>query len=223
MLLCVLLLALGGYSFRTLPIEAYPNIAPLNIQIITQWAGRSTLEIERQLTIPIETSVAGVPDVDSVRSVSLFGLSVVTIKFREGANDFMARQNTQLYLSTVSLPTGVIPALSPDADATGEIMRYRIKSENPATDIIDLKSLQDWEVFKSIKSVPGVADVNGFGGMVKQYQVLVDPQKLLYLQHHARAARAGAEQRQRQCRRRAHAKRRATARGARRRTRKVAG
>jgi cobalt-zinc-cadmium resistance protein CzcA len=180
MLLCVLLLALGAYSFRTLPIEAYPNIAPLNIQIITQWAGRSTLEIERQLTIPIETSVAGVPDVDSVRSVSLFGLSVVTIKFREGADDFMARQNTQLYLSTVSLPTGVIPALSPDADATGEIMRYRITSENPATDIIDLKSLQDWEAFKSIKSVSGVADVNGFGGMVKQYQVLVDPQKLLY-------------------------------------------
>jgi cobalt-zinc-cadmium resistance protein CzcA len=180
MLLCVLLLALGAYSFRTLPIEAYPNIAPLNIQIITQWAGRSTLEIERQLTIPIETSVAGVPDVDSVRSVSLFGLSVVTIKFREGADDFMARQNTQLYLSTVSVPAGVIPSLSPDADATGEIMRYRITSENPAADIIELKSLQDWEVFKSLKSVPGVADVNGFGGMVKQYQVLVDPQKLLY-------------------------------------------
>ena len=180
MLLCVLLLALGAYSFRTLPIEAYPNIAPLNIQIITQWAGRSTLEIERQLTIPIETSVAGVPDVDSVRSVSLFGLSVVTIKFREGADDFMARQNTQLYLSTVSLPTAVIPQLSPDADATGEIMRYRITSDNPATDIIELKSLQDWEAFKSIKSVPGVADVNGFGGMVKQYQVLVDPQRLLY-------------------------------------------
>jgi cobalt-zinc-cadmium resistance protein CzcA len=180
MLLCVLLLALGAYSFRTLPIEAYPNIAPLNIQIITQWAGRSTLEIERQLTIPIETSVAGVPDVDSVRSVSLFGLSVVTIKFREGADDFVARQNTQLYLSTVSVPTGVIPSLSPDADATGEIMRYRITSENPAVDIIELKSRQDWEVFKSLKGVPGVADVNGFGGMVKQYQVLVDPQKLLY-------------------------------------------
>jgi heavy metal efflux system protein len=179
-LLCVLLLAMGAYSFSSLPIEAYPNIAPLNIQIITQWAGRSTLEIERQLTIPIETSVAGVPDVDSVRSVSLFGLSVVTIKFREGADDFQARQNTQLYLSTVSLPTGVIPALSPDADATGEIMRYRIQSDNPAADIIELKSLEDWEVFKSLKSIPGVADVNGFGGMVKQYQVLVDPQKLLY-------------------------------------------
>jgi len=180
LLLCALLLGLGSYSFRALPIEAYPNIAPLNIQVITQWAGRSTLEIERQLTIPIETAVAGVPDVDSVRSVSLFGLSVVTIKLREGADDFKSRQNTQMYLATASLPTGVTPTISPDADATGEIMRYRIQGNNPAIDIIDLKSLQDWEVFKRLKSIPGVADVNGFGGMVKQYQVLVDPQKLLF-------------------------------------------
>jgi cobalt-zinc-cadmium resistance protein CzcA len=179
-LLCALLLALGAYSFRELPIEAYPNIAPLNIQVITQWAGRSTLEIERQLTIPIETALAGVPDVDSVRSVSLFGLSVVTVKFREGADDFKSRQSTQMYLGAATLPTGVIPAISPDADATGEIMRYRITGENPAVDVTDLKSLQDWEIFKDLKSVPGVADVNGFGGMVKQYQVLVDPQKLLF-------------------------------------------
>src|ERR1700692_4065045 len=85
LMLCALLFALGAYSCLARPIEAYPNIAPLNIQIIPQWAGRSTLEIERQLTVPIETAVAGVPDVDSVRSGSLFGLSVVTIKFREGA------------------------------------------------------------------------------------------------------------------------------------------
>jgi cobalt-zinc-cadmium resistance protein CzcA len=180
LLLCGLLLGLGAYSFHQLPIEAYPNIAPLNIQIITQWAGRSTLEIERQLTIPIETAVAGMPDVESVRSVSLFGLSVVTVKFREGADDFKSRQNTQMYLSQATFPTGVTPTISPDADATGEIMRYRIESHNPALDIIDLKSLQDWEVFKDLKSVPGVADINGFGGMVKQYQVLVDPQKLQY-------------------------------------------
>jgi cobalt-zinc-cadmium resistance protein CzcA len=178
--LCALLLGLGAYSFHQLPIEAYPNIAPLNIQVITQWAGRSTLEIERQLTIPIETAVAGVPDVESVRSVSLFGLSVVTVKFREGADDFRSRQNTQMYLGQATLPTGVTATISPDADATGEIMRYRIESQNPALDITDLKSLQDWEVFKDLKSVAGVADINGFGGMVKQYQVLVDPQKLQY-------------------------------------------
>ncbi len=178
-LVCAMLLALGGYSFKQLPIEAYPNIAPLNVQIITQWAGRSTLEVERQLTVPIETAVAGIPDVSSVRSVSLFGLSVVTIQFRDGADDFKSRQNTQLFLGQANLPTGVQPSLSPDSDATGEIMRYRFESENPAIDIIDLKSLQDWEVFKDLKGVPGVADVNGFGGMVKQYQVLPDPKKLI--------------------------------------------
>jgi len=177
-LVCALLLVLGAYSFKQLPIEAYPNIAPLNVQVITQWSGRSTLEVERQLTVPIETAVAGIPDVASVRSVSLFGLSVVTIQFRDGADDFKSRQNTQLFLGQANLPTGVQPGLSPDADATGEIMRYRYESDNPAIDIIDLKSLQDWEVFKDLKGVPGVADVNGFGGLVKQYQVLPDPKKL---------------------------------------------
>ncbi len=175
---CALLLALGAWSFRQLPIEAYPNIAPLNVQVITQWSGRSTLEIERQLTIPVETAVAGIPDAQSVRSVSLFGLSVVTIQFREGADDFQARQNVQQYLNQVAFPTGVQPSLSPDADATGEIMRYRIASDDPGVDLTELKSLQDWEVFKDLKSVSGVADVNGFGGMVKQYQVLPDPKKL---------------------------------------------
>jgi cobalt-zinc-cadmium resistance protein CzcA len=175
-----LLIGVGVYSFRQLAIEPYPNIAPLNVQIITQWVGRSTVEIERQLTIPIETAVAGVPGAQRVRSVSLFGLSVVTIQFHEGADDFKARQNTQLYLSQATLPTGVTPSLSPNTDATGEILRYRFDSTNPAIDIIDLKSLQDWEVFKDFKSVEGVEDVNSFGGMVKQYQVLPDPKKLQY-------------------------------------------
>ena len=175
---CALLLLLGAWSFRQLPIEAYPNIAPLNVQVITQWPGRSTLEVERQLTVPVETALSGVPDAASIRSVSLFGLSVVTIQFREGSNDFQARQNVQQYLGQLTFPTGVQPSLSPDADATGEIMRYRIASENPDVDLTELKSLQDWEVFKELKSVPGVADINGFGGMVRQYQVLPDPQQL---------------------------------------------
>ncbi|MDB5977909.1 MAG: czcA [Nevskia sp.] len=177
-LACALLLLLGGWSFRQLPIEAYPNIAPLNVQVITQWPGRSTLEVERQLTVPVETALSGVPDAASVRSVSLFGLSVVTLQFRDGSNDFQARQNVQQYLAQVTFPTGVQPSLSPDSDATGEIMRYRIASDNPDVDLTELKSLQDWEVFKELKSVPGVADVSGFGGMVRQYQVLPDPGKL---------------------------------------------
>ena len=175
---CGLLLALGAESFRRLPIEAYPNIAPLNVQVITQWPGRSTLEIERQLTIPVETAVAGVPDALSIRSVSLFGLSVVTIQFAEGADDFQARQNVQQYLGNVSFPSGVQPSLSPDSDATGEILRYRIAGAAPGQDLAELKGLQDWVVYRDLKGVPGVADISGFGGMVKQYQVLPDPQKL---------------------------------------------
>lgn len=175
---CALLLALGAWSFRQLPIEAYPNIAPLNVQVITQWAGRSTLEIERQLTVPVETALSGVPYAQSIRSVSLFGLSVVTIQFRDGADDFQARQSVQQYLNQVNFPAGVQPSLSPDADATGEIMRYRLASTNPAVDATELKSLQDWEVFKDLKGAAGVADVNGFGGLVKQYQVLPDPRRL---------------------------------------------
>jgi len=176
---CALLLVLGADSFRRLPIEAYPNIAPLNVQVITQWPGRSALEIERQLTVPIETAVSGVPDALTVRSVSLFGLSVVTVQFREGADDFKARHNVQLYLSQANLPPGVQPSLSPDADATGEILRYRLANRNPAVDLAELKSLQDWVVFRELMGVPGVANVSGFGGLVKQYQVLPDPNKLL--------------------------------------------
>jgi cobalt-zinc-cadmium resistance protein CzcA len=183
-LICAMVLAIGGYEFHTLPIEAYPNIAPLNVQVITQWSGRSTLEIERQLTVPVETAMAGMPDVSSVRSASLFGLSVVTIQFRDGTDSFRARHNVQLYLDQVNFPTGVQPQLSPDADALGEVMRYRLDAgpgngPGGAIDLIDLKSLQDWVVTKSLLSVPGVAAVNGFGGTVKQYQVLPDPQKLL--------------------------------------------
>jgi cobalt-zinc-cadmium resistance protein CzcA len=180
-LVCAMVLALGAYAFHTLPIEAYPNIAPLNVQVITQWSGRSTLEIERQLTVPVETAMAGMPDVASVRSASLFGLSVVTIQFHDGTDSFRARHNVQLYLDQVNFPTGVQPQLSPDADALGEVMRYRLDagdSKDGTIDLIDLKGLQDWVVTKSLLSVPGVASVNGFGGIVKQYQVLPDLQKL---------------------------------------------
>lgn len=175
--MCLGLLALGAWSFKQLPIEPYPNISPLNVQVITQWAGRSTLEVERQLTIPLETALAGVPDLKSFRSVSLFGLSVVTLQFREGADSFKARHNVELYLTNVNLPSGVQPNLSPDADALGEVLRYRLESDRH--DLITLKAYQDWDIYKLLKVVPGVADITGFGGMVKQYQVRPIPAKLL--------------------------------------------
>jgi cobalt-zinc-cadmium resistance protein CzcA len=177
-LACVAVLASGAVGFSGLPIEAYPNIAPLNVQIISQWPGRSTLEVERQITVPVETAIAGMPDVLSVRSVSLFGLSVVTIQLRDGIDSFTARQNAALYLARADLPPNVQPELSPDSDATGEVMRYRIVSEAPDISLAALKSLQDWEVYKDLKTVPGVAEISGFGGLVRQYQVLPDPRLL---------------------------------------------
>lgn len=173
---CIALLLAGMSSFRKLPIEPYPNVSPLNVQVITQWAGRSTLEVEQQLTIPIETALAGLPDVKAFRSISLFGLSVVTIQFSDTATAFVARNNVLQYLGNASLPAGVDPNLSPNADALGEVMRYRIDA--PGWDLTSLKSLQDWEIYKSLKTVPGIADVTGFGGRVKQYQILPEPSKL---------------------------------------------
>ena len=173
---CAVLFIAGIRAFGQLPIEPYPNVSPLNVQVITQWAGRSALEVEQQLTIPIETSLAGLPDVKAFRSLSLFGLSVVTVQFQDGTNSFIARSNINLYLGGANLPNGVSPSLSPDADALGEVMRYAIDA--PGWDPTSVKTLQDWVIYKAIKTVPGIADVTGFGGRVKQYQVLPDTARM---------------------------------------------
>jgi cobalt-zinc-cadmium resistance protein CzcA len=175
---CLGMLLAGVQAFQKLPIEPYPNVSPLNVQVITQWPGRSTLEVEQQITVPIETSLAGIPDVKAVRSISLFGLSVVTLQFRDGIASFVARNNILQYLQGANLPTGVDPNLSPDGDALGEVMRYRIDA--PGWDITSARTLQDWTVYKAIKTVPGVADITGFGGRVKQYQVLPDPARMQF-------------------------------------------
>lgn len=173
---CIALLIAGIDAFRRLPIEPYPNVSPLNVQVITQWAGRSTLEVEQQLTVPIETALAGLPDVKAFRSISIFGLSVVTIQFTDSTTAFVARNNVLQYLGNASLPAGVSPNLSPNADALGEIMRYRIDA--PGWDLTSVKTLQDWELYKSLKTVPGIADITAFGGRVKQYQIMPDPARL---------------------------------------------
>ncbi|EAP71336.1 Acriflavin resistance plasma membrane protein [Ralstonia solanacearum UW551] len=174
--LAVALLAAGVLSFRSLPLQAYPGVAPLSVQAITQWPGRSTTEVEQQITIPIENALAGVPDVQSFRSVSLFGLSVVTLKFKEGTDSFKARQNFSQYLAGANLPTGVQSSLSPDSDATGEIMRFRLVGDG--VDLTTLKSYEDYDVTKELKHVQGVADVTSFGGQVKEYHIVPSPAKL---------------------------------------------
>ena len=176
-LLALGLLVGGVFSFLRLPLQAYPGVAPLTIQAISQWPGRSTSEVEQQITIPVENALAGIPGVQAFRSVSLFGLSVVTVKFNDGEDAFKARTIISSYLGNLTLPPGVNPNLSPDSDATGEIMRYRLSSDSAS--LTTLKSYQDYEVYKELKHVQGLSDISAFGGKVRQYQVIVRPQSLL--------------------------------------------
>ena len=170
------LLIIGGYSLKQLPIQPYPGVAPLTIQAISQWSGRSTTEVEQQITIPVENALAGIPGVKTFRSVSLFGLSVVTLKFNDTVDPFKARQTVITSLSNVSLPPGVTSSISPDSDATGEIMRYEVKSDYASS--MQLKTYQNYEIYKELKQTPGVADVSSFGGKIRQYQVIIRPESL---------------------------------------------
>jgi cobalt-zinc-cadmium resistance protein CzcA len=172
----VVLLGLGALSLSKLPIQPYPGVAPLTIQAISQWPGRSTTEVEQQVTIPVENALAGIPGLQAFRSVSLFGLSVVTLKFDDTTDPFRARQRFITSLSNVNFPSGVTSSVSPDSDATGEIMRYEVKSDYASS--TQLKTLQNYDIYKALKQTPGVADVSSFGGKVRQYQVIVSPESL---------------------------------------------
>lgn len=172
----IVLLGLGMFSLSKLPIQPYPGVAPLTIQAISQWPGRSTTEVEQQVTIPVENALAGIPGLQAFRSVSLFGLSVVTLKFDDTTNPFQARQRFIASLSNVNFPPGAISSISPDSDATGEIMRYEVRSDYASS--THLKTLQNYEIYKELKQTPGVADVSSFGGKVRQYQVIVSPESL---------------------------------------------
>jgi cobalt-zinc-cadmium resistance protein CzcA len=172
----IVLLGLGMFSLSKLPIQPYPGVAPLTIQAISQWPGRSTTEVEQQVTIPVENALAGIPGLQAFRSVSLFGLSVVTLKFDDTTNPFQARQRFIASLSNVNFPPGALSSISPDSDATGEIMRYEVRSDYASSTY--LKTLQNYEIYKELKQTPGVADVSSFGGKVRQYQVIVSPESL---------------------------------------------
>jgi cobalt-zinc-cadmium resistance protein CzcA len=174
-----MLLVWGVISFHTLPIEAYPDVANTWVQVITQWPGHAAEEVEQQVTIPIETHTNGVLHLASMRSVSLFGLSVVTLVFDDEADNLLSRQQVLERLSQVNLPQNLTPQLGPDYSPVGQIYFYTLTSTNPRYDLMELKSLQDWVLEKEFKSVPNVVDVSGFGGMVREYQVQVDPNKLI--------------------------------------------
>ncbi|HZU31753.1 MAG TPA: efflux RND transporter permease subunit, partial [Candidatus Angelobacter sp.] len=175
----ILLLAWGVVSFHQLPVEAYPDVANNYVDVIAQWPGISAEQIEQQVTIPIETVMNGIPGVVHVRSWSLFGLSTVEMIFGEDTTNFENRERVLERLSQVNLPPGVNPQMGTDWSPVGQIFFYTLQSTNPAYDPMELKSLEDWVVEKNLKSVPGVVDVNPFGGPTREYQVRIDPNKLI--------------------------------------------
>jgi len=174
-----LLLVWGLVSFHRLPVEAYPDVADTWVQVITQWPGHAAEEIEQQVTVPIEVQVNGVAHMTHLRSLSLFGLSVVTLVFDDEANGPLSRSQVLERLAQVTLPAGVTPQLAADYSPVGQIYFYTLTSTNPAYDRMELKALQDWFLEKQFRSVQNVADVVSFGGLTREYQVQVDPDRLV--------------------------------------------
>ena len=175
--LTLLFMIAGINAFRHLPVEAYPDVTNVSLQVITLFAGHAAEEVERLVTIPIENQMNGIPKRTSIRSITLFGLSQVTITFEDDANVEFVRNQAAQNLAAVSLPLGAQAGLSPNATPVGEIYRYTLKAPKGFSDV-ELKALQDWVVERQFRTVPGIVDVVGFGGPTKQYQVLIDPAKL---------------------------------------------
>ena len=170
-------LAVAGFiAFKNMPIEAFPDVTNTQITIISQWNGRSAEEIERFVTSPIEIALNPVQKKTSVRSVTMFGLSVIKIIFDDGVDDVFARQQVNNLLKNASLPDGVDADVQPPYGPTGEIFRYTLQSKN--RDTRDLLTIQNWTIDKQLRAVPGIADIAVFGGQEKTYEVGVDPVKL---------------------------------------------
>jgi cobalt-zinc-cadmium resistance protein CzcA len=175
----VVMTAWGVISFRNLPIEAYPDVANNYVQIITQWPGRSAEEIERQVTVPVEIQMAGIPHLTHLRSTTLAGLSSLMLIFDDNSTSDVNREHVLERLSQVNLPANLVPQMGTDWSPVGQIYWYTVESTNPSYDVMEKKSLEDWTLEKSFKSVPGVVDVSSFGGPTKEYQIKLDPEKLV--------------------------------------------
>ncbi len=175
----VLLLIWGGISFHNLPVEAYPDVANNYVQIITQWPGRAAEEVEQQVTIPIEIVMNGITHLEHLRSTSLFGLSSLMLIFDDESSNDWNRQKVLERLTQLNLPNGLQPQIGSDFSPVGQIYWYTLKSTNPKYDLMELKSIEDWVLEKQFKSVPNVVDVVSFGGTTREYQVRIDPDKLV--------------------------------------------
>jgi cobalt-zinc-cadmium resistance protein CzcA len=175
-LLTLVLAGSGMHSLKRLPVDAYPDLSPPIVEIITQWPGHAAEEVERLITVPVELGMNGIPKTATTRSISLYGLSDVIITFNTGTDNYFARQEVFNRLGDISLPSGVTPSVSPMSSPSGLIYRYVLQSTDRSP--MELKTLEDWTIEPQYKSVPGVADDSGFGGGTMQYQVLLDQAKL---------------------------------------------
>ena len=171
----LLLAAAGIRAFIDLPVEAFPDVEDVHVFVISVWKGHAAEEIEKLVTLPVEREMNGLPGLTNLRSISMFGLSSVSMTFQDGTTDYFARQQVNERLQGVTVPAGVQPGLSSLSNSTGEIFRYTLSGNLP---LYEMKAIEDWTVEPAFRTVPGIADVVGFGGDVKQYQVDIDPAKL---------------------------------------------
>ena len=174
--LSLVLVAAGVWSFSRLPVDAYPDLSPPMVEIVTQWPGHAAEEVEQLITAPIELEMNGLPGLKVMRSISLYGLSDVRITFRDGTDDYFARQRVFEKLPDVELPGGISPSVSPLFSPSGLVYRYVIDS--PDRSAMELHVIQDWVLDRAYRQVPGVADMSSLGGETMQYQVVIDPVRL---------------------------------------------
>jgi cobalt-zinc-cadmium resistance protein CzcA len=175
----ILLFAWGIVSFHNLPVEAYPDVANNYVNIITQWPGHSAEDIEQQVTVPTEIQMAGIPHLQHLRSTTLAGLSSIMLIFDDESDNNWNRERVVERMGMVSLPAGLVPQLGTDWSPVGQIYFYTLESKNPEIDVMELKSIEDWTLEKQFKQVPGVVDVSSLGGETKEYQIRLDPDKLV--------------------------------------------
>ena len=177
--IALLLFVWGAISFHNLPVDAYPDVADNYVNIITQWPGHSAEDIEKQITVPTEIQMAGLPEMKNLRSFSLAGISSLIMNFNDESDNNWNRERVLERLSMVTLPAGLVPQLQTDWSPAGQIYWYTVDSKNPNFDVMEQKSLEDWTLEKQFKSVPGIVDVASFGGLTKEYQIRLDPDKLV--------------------------------------------
>ena len=171
--LTILLCIAGVFSFINTPLEAFPDVTNTQIIIVTDWKGRSAEEVERFVSIPIEVAMNSVQKKTNVRSITMFGLSIIKVIFEDDVEDFFARQQVNNLIRNVKFPVGVEPNIQPPYGPTGEIFRYVLKSKNRTS--TDLLTIQNWTIDRQLRAVPGVADIVAFGGQEKIYEIQPDP------------------------------------------------